>query len=454
MKPLEVLTILDAVSVFFNVKECIFVFALDHFRINNAIENMNCQNLERVYPSKYIDKIIQLNISIPTHDYDIKNFIKDVLKLDDEESKFPNIVDNYTSLTLYSVGMIPRNIKKICSKFMFYKYILHHVITEENKDNENFFPFGDCYLHHALFSMICFQESYEPIYNIFVHSNGCYKEFITEIINIIKNKKYTHDTILYNDECKIFIEDIYSNKFKEEKFIHFLNIFIISISINENTRKKFSHGGRYLVETMSKIIQQRDIYDISTYNSNLPFTINNYDTLTNYFNRIFLCYLEFIDSKITCVGSPKNIQISFEYNCGPFSFIFHIIYENDIISPFIETTFNNLPYKNIIYKWIDESCFGLPQKTFIPHNDIFIIFDKIFNYEYVSIKQNSFKFFIKTVNMLLCQILNSISTLYARNYNIIQNLSYKNNELNKIINNIFQKNEGWCITGGIDITNR
>lgn len=205
---------------------------------------------------------------------------------------------------------------------------------------------------------------------------------------------------------------------------------------------------------MSKIIQQRDIYDISTYNSNLPFTINNYDTLTNYFNRIFLCYLEFIDSKITCVGSPKNIQISFEYNCGPFSFIFHIIYENDIISPFIETTFNNLPYKNIIYKWIDESCFGLPQKTFIPHNDIFIIFDKIFNYEYVSIKQNSFKFFIKTVNMLLCQILNSISTLYARNYNIIQNLSYKNNELNKIINNIFQKNEGWCITGGIDITNR
>ena len=132
---------------------------------------MNCQNLERVYPSKYIDKIIQLNISIPTHDYDIKNFIKDVLKLDDEESKFPNIVDNYTSLTLYSVGRIPRNIKKICSKFMFYKYILHHVITEENKDNENFFPFGDCYLHHALFSMICFQESYEPIYNIFVHSN-------------------------------------------------------------------------------------------------------------------------------------------------------------------------------------------------------------------------------------------------------------------------------------------
>ena len=128
LKPLEVLTILDAVSVFFNVKECMFIFALDHFRINNAIENMNCQNLERVYPSKYLDKIIQLNISIPMPYYDIKNFIQDILELKNIDPNFFNIIDNYTSLTLYSVGRIPRNIKKYAQNLFFTKIFFNSLL--------------------------------------------------------------------------------------------------------------------------------------------------------------------------------------------------------------------------------------------------------------------------------------------------------------------------------------
>ncbi len=128
LKPLEVLTILDAVSIFFNVKGCMFVFALDHFRINNAIENMNCQNMERVYPSKYLDKIIQLNIIIPMYYYDIKKFIQDILDLKTIAPRFFNIIDNYTSLTLYSVGRIPRNIKKYAQNLYFTKIFFNSLL--------------------------------------------------------------------------------------------------------------------------------------------------------------------------------------------------------------------------------------------------------------------------------------------------------------------------------------
>lgn len=455
LKPLEVLTILDAVSVFFNVKECMFVFALDHFRINNAIENMNCQNLERVYPSKYLDKIIQLNISIPMPYYDIKNFIQDILELKSIDPKFFNIIDNYTSLTLYSVGRIPRNIKKICSKFIFYKNILQQSINTDNSDNKrNFYPLGDLFLHQALFSMICFQESYECIYDLFVQANWSYKEFLEEIIFNIKSKNYISDTILHNKKSEDFMRSLSFNQYEEEKFLNFLNIFITSISVNEDTRKSFSYGGIFLVETMSKIIQKKDPYNISTYNNNLQFCIKNISILTNYFNKIFCCYLEYIKSNIICDISQKRIHISFQYLCGPFSFIFHIIYTNNILSSFIESIGNSNTYKNIIYDWVDKCCIGLPKKSFIPHNKIFIKFENILYYDYISKKYNPFKFFINTTTAILYRILDPISVLHAYNYKIIQNISLINEKLNKKINNNFKQKDGWIITGNNDILNR
>lgn len=455
LKPLEVLTILDAVSIFFNVKECMFVFALDHFRINNAIENMNYQNIENIYPSKYLDKVIQLNISIPTPYYDIKNFIQDILELKGIEQKFSYIIDNYTSLTLYSVGRMPRNIKKICSKFIFYKDILHQSINTDNNDNKrNFYPLGNLFLHQALFSMTCFQESYECIYDLFIQSNCHYKEFIDEIIINIKSKNYISDTILHNKKSEDFMKNLSTNQYEEEKFLNFLNVFITSISVNEDDRKNFSYGGIFLIETMSKIIQKKELYNTSTYNSNLQFRIKDISILTNHFNKIFFCYLEYINSNIICNISQKCIHISFKYICGPFSFVFHIIYENNILSSFIEYAANSNTYKKIIYNWIDKCCIGLHQKSFIPHDKIFIIFDNILYYDYISTKYNPFKFFINTTNTILYRILDSISVLHAYNYKIIENLSSINNKLNKMVNDNFKQKDGWLVTGDMDILNR
>ncbi len=211
--------------------------------------------------------------------------------------------------------------------------------------------------------MICFQESYECIYDLFVQSNWSYKEFLDEIISNIKSKNYISDKISHNKKSEDFMRSLSSNQYEEEKFLNFLNIFITSISSHEDTRKSFSYGGIFLVETMSKIIQKKEQYNISTYNNNLQFCIKDISILTNYFNKIFCCYLEYIKSNIICDISQKCIHISFQYLCWPFSFIFHIIYVNNILSSFIESIENSNTYKKIIYDWIDKCCIGPPPKN-------------------------------------------------------------------------------------------
>lgn len=454
LNPLEVLTILDAVSVFFNIGGCIFIFALDHLRINDAIEKMHHNKLDDTYPTKYLDKVIQLNINIPVANYDIKKFITEILELNKIDYYKQNIIDNYTSLTLYSIGKIPRNIKKICSKFYFYKKILQQDTENENTDyKRGFYPFRECFLHQALFAMLCFQESYEDIYNLFIQSNGYNKEFILEIINSINDETPIKYIVTKDIDLNNIKEKYMDNKSKEEKLLRFLYTFLATIEINESKRTNFSSGGRYLITKISKIIRMRDYYEENIYSRKLSFSIKE-SILNKYFNRIFKYYLTYLKSDISCKESSKHIEILFKYACGPFSFVFHIEYKNNIMYAFIENgTVDNHIYKETIKKWIENSCRGLPQKTFIPHERNFIQFEKIFYYEYTASRHNPFRFFINTSKILLCSIIDSVSYLNANNSKSIKYLCNLNTKLKNEIINLFPEKK-WIVEGEINTKDR
>lgn len=433
IKPAEVLVILDAISIFFKVKGCVFVLAMDHHRINSAIEKINNLTAGQQYHSNYLDKVVQLNIAVPIKDYSIRTLLKKLLNITDNDKLEVITLDYCTTITIHSIGKIPRNIKKVCAKFSFYKkFFKHYDMINAQYIRTNFYPFGIIFLHRCLFAMLCFQEAYPELYNKFINSRYFYKEYLLHI------RDAAIDNAINTDK----------------NIISFIDALISTIDIYSNEKNSLSESGIYLVERISKLIQHDDnSQDNDSYMLSLSHKLKQ-ECLERHFNFIIKNKIQ-ITNKVSCTILPNKILVKLPYKCNATSFNFCILYENNIIKVYIESRASNIKsYKYNINKWLHENYTGLPESTFTQYEAQFIRFDDIIYTEYRESKYNPPRFFIRTTDSLLKTMVKKFVDLNDRNKIVISVLSEKNNFLNRQIQDIFPQADNWIIDGRIDIHDR
>lgn len=165
IEPRDAVSILELLKNIFNIKDCVFVLAIDYQVVVKGLkEKFGKPTPENEWEFRaFFDKIIQLPFSMPMGNYDIANY---VLKLLSEinfyagkEELEPELINQFVTK---SIGGNPRSIKRLVNSLALIK-ILNDIDAGDESDGS----LTDKDTAMVMFAMVCLQIAHPEIYQLF-----------------------------------------------------------------------------------------------------------------------------------------------------------------------------------------------------------------------------------------------------------------------------------------------
>ena len=184
IEPLIALEMLESIKNFLDVEGCVFVLAVDYEVVQEGMKKKLGMDVQKTSGKSFFDKIIQLPFNMPRDSYNIKNYIKELIKA----ANFPHAnglsedkrLDYLREITLATVGGNPRSIKRVLN----YARLLN-LIRASNSSNDTTFGIDDSLI---LYSMICMQIAWPELFAHFM------AEPSSETIQNMENWEYLERT--------------------------------------------------------------------------------------------------------------------------------------------------------------------------------------------------------------------------------------------------------------------
>ena len=157
IEPSDAVEVLEALKNIFDLKNCIFILAIDYDVVIKGLEKKfgpKTENNEREFRS-FFDKIIQVPFTMPIGAYDIERLLKkkfDELNLEVSQQW----ESDYTKMVQYTVGYIPRSIKRYINSYSLLRRIrkLNPLYNDDPK------------LDFCLFALLGFQISFPLVFRL------------------------------------------------------------------------------------------------------------------------------------------------------------------------------------------------------------------------------------------------------------------------------------------------
>ena len=167
VKPIKALELLEGIKNFIDVPGCVFVLAVDYEVVQSGMQQKLGVDLQKTSGKSFFDKIIQLPFAMPTNNYKLDHYIRDLLikigytyftdkkNFHDEDNKF--LLD----ITVSTVGKNPRSIKRVIN----YADLL-------NKIRKRFTEKGDVQKSDmkVLYALICMQIAWPELFGYFTNN--------------------------------------------------------------------------------------------------------------------------------------------------------------------------------------------------------------------------------------------------------------------------------------------
>ena len=162
--PPDAVKILELLKNIFNIPDCIFLLAIDYQVVVKGLEakfGKQTPENEREFKS-FFDKIIQLAFKMPMSDYDIGQYISELLKQigfeDEEDEKLdPDLITEFVNLT---ISGNPRSIKRLINSLSLIK-----IINDLSEEQDSDFLKNDVGAT-IMFAMVCLQTAQPDVYNL------------------------------------------------------------------------------------------------------------------------------------------------------------------------------------------------------------------------------------------------------------------------------------------------
>ena len=118
LNPEIAVELLEVMKLFMDVKDCIFVLAIDYEVVVNGVRKKFGNDMSEDKCRSFFDKIIQLPFSMPVGSYHIEDMIKDVLG---------NVINAYikplSHFVKSSLGANPRTLKRLANSFFLLRMV-------------------------------------------------------------------------------------------------------------------------------------------------------------------------------------------------------------------------------------------------------------------------------------------------------------------------------------------
>ena len=166
VEPKDAVKILELLKNIFSLPGCIFVLAIDYQVVVKGLEHkFGKQNADNEWEFRaFFDKIIQLPFMMPMGQYNIANYVNDLLSevgFGGGRNLSPEII---TDVIKHSIGGNPRSLKRLVNSVALIE-IFSSTIVEDSSSagaltNER--------QSELLFALVCVQIAYPDIYNLLV----------------------------------------------------------------------------------------------------------------------------------------------------------------------------------------------------------------------------------------------------------------------------------------------
>lgn len=153
LQPEKAVELLEVMKLFIECNNCVFVIAVDYDVVTRGIRQKYGEDVGEEKGKSFFDKIIQLPFKVPVAQYDIKNYVRNMLKnmnisaSDEDIELFKNLIHT-------SIGLNPRSMKRL-----FNTYQLLDIITRSSIIGLN-----DAVRQKILFATLCMQMGHESLY--------------------------------------------------------------------------------------------------------------------------------------------------------------------------------------------------------------------------------------------------------------------------------------------------
>ena len=214
--PPEAVKILELLKNIFNIPGCIFVLAIDY---DVVIKGLKDKFGERTPENEYefrafFDKIIQLPFLMPVQNYDIGNYVNDLLRkigFQDEniiDTEFVNqVVDN-------TIGGNPRTIKRLINSLALIKIVNDE--DEDGDDQEEEIASDEELLieRKLLFALVCLQIASSDIYSL-LNKESDFKKWDENLAFSITQKKEEEDERFEQNFASLASEKLFDDKWEQ-----------------------------------------------------------------------------------------------------------------------------------------------------------------------------------------------------------------------------------------------
>lgn len=250
LQPSKAVELLEVLKLFLDCEHCVFVLAVDYEVVTQGIQQKFGENFSVDKGKSFFDKIIQLPFKMPVAQYDITNYVENMLnKMGIEHDG--KLLELYVGLIQYSIGFNPRSMKRL-----FNTYQLLDIISKGSLNN-----IDDAIRRRILFAIICMQMSYEELYLYFAYS--C-QGLDATILNTFKSETAMRNAFEEDgdlaEELKINVAaNGEIDREKLRKMIQFMQKFSDAIQIDED--EEFSEEE---IRNLKSILMYSTITSVNT----------------------------------------------------------------------------------------------------------------------------------------------------------------------------------------------
>ena len=169
IEPTDAVSLLELLKNIFSVNHCVFVLAIDYDVVIKGLSKKfgekNTQN-EREYKA-FFDKVIQLTFKMPMSNYDIGNYVYNLLDktqfISDLSIERQELKEYFHKIIALTVKGNPRSIKRLVNSLTLMTITAEQIeITDKKSANVN-------YEKQLLFALVCLQISFPELYNLLAH---------------------------------------------------------------------------------------------------------------------------------------------------------------------------------------------------------------------------------------------------------------------------------------------
>lgn len=194
IEPRDAVAILELLKNIFNIKDCVFVLAIDYQVVVKGLkEKFGEPTPENEWEFRsFFDKIIQLPFTMPMGSYDIGKYVlsllRDIQYYESDEDQLDE--DLIESLVTLSIGTNPRSIKRLINSLSLIK-----ILNDTKNDSESG---GGSAINNkdvatVMLAMVCLQIANSDIYDMLVAEPTFVDSWDEDFAYKLTQKKETND---------------------------------------------------------------------------------------------------------------------------------------------------------------------------------------------------------------------------------------------------------------------